>query len=48
MGLNDDITVISCMEMYEMYYEMNYISVYSIVMIIRVRINIYHNQIRKV
>ena len=46
MGLNDDMN--RSMEMYEMYYEMNYISVYSIVMIIRVRINIYHNQIRKV
>ena len=46
MGLNDDMN--RSMEMYEMYYEMNYIFVYSIVMIIRVRINIYHNQIRKV
>ena len=43
MGLNDDklygnnVKTAYC-----------YISVYSIVMIIRVRINIYHNQIRKV
>ena len=43
MGLNDD--KLYGKNVKTVYY---YISVYSIVMIIRVRINIYHNQIRKV